>query len=82
MCFIFKQNAGRGMIQDRADIIPQQINIALWIGIRKSLNRNVLIGKQEKSFDQDSFFSPYISFKLFPELRKRDDTTGFYLPFI
>jgi hypothetical protein len=57
MCFILKQNAGRGLIKERADIIPQQINIVLWIGMRKSLNGNVLIGGEKKSYDQDSFFS-------------------------
>jgi len=67
MCFILKQNAGRGLIQDLAIIIPQQINIILWIGTRKSFNRNVLIEREKKSYDRDSFFSPYISFKLFPE---------------
>jgi hypothetical protein len=43
MCLILKQNAGRGMIQDRANIIPQHINILLWIRMKKSLNRNVLM---------------------------------------
>jgi len=82
MCFILKQNAGRGLIQERADIIPQQINMVLWIGMRKSLNGNVLIGREKKSYDQDSLFSPNISLKLFPEFRKRDDTAGVYLPFV
>jgi len=47
MCFIFKQNAGDGLIQDLAIIIPQQINTVLWIGMRKSLNRNVYIGREK-----------------------------------
>jgi hypothetical protein len=97
MCFILKQNARRGLIQERADVIPQQINIVLWIGIRKSLNRNVLTGREKRFYNQNFFFrlafarmpsaeargaSPYISLKLFPEFRKWDDTTGFYLNFI
>jgi len=82
MCFILKQNARSGLIQERADIIPQQINIVLWIGMRKTLNGNVLIGRKKKSYDQDSFFSPNISLKLFPEFRKRDDATGVYLSFV
>jgi len=81
MCFILKQNAGRGVIQHLATIIPQQINILLWIGMKKSLNRNVLIGREKKFYKQDPF-SPYISSKLFPEFRKRDYTMGFYLTFI
>jgi len=56
MCFILKQNARRGLIQERADVIPQQINIVLWIGIRKSLNRNVLIEEEKKFCEQDFFF--------------------------
>jgi hypothetical protein len=44
------------MIQDLAIIIPQQINIVLWIGVRKSLNRNVLTGRKKESYNQDSFF--------------------------
>ena len=56
MCFILKQNARRGLIQERADVIPQQINIVLWIGIRKSLNRNVLIEEEKKFYEQDFFF--------------------------
>jgi|SRR4030042_3461433 len=55
MCFILKQNAGRGVTQDRADIIPQQINIILWIGMRKSLKGNAFIGREKKSYNQDSF---------------------------
>jgi len=57
MCFILKQNAGGGLIQDLAIIIPQQINTVLWIGMRKSLNGNVFIGREKKSYDQDSFFT-------------------------
>jgi hypothetical protein len=56
MCLILKQNARRGLIQERADVIPQQINIVLWIGIRKSLNRNVLIEEEKKFYEQDFFF--------------------------
>jgi hypothetical protein len=75
MCFILEQNAGSGLIQERADAIPQQINIMLWIGMKKSLDGNVLTADARE-------VSPYISSKLFPEFRKRDDTTGFYLNFI
>jgi hypothetical protein len=82
MCFILKQNAGKGLIQARADFIPQQINTLLWIGRKKSLNRKFYIGREKNLMPGKSFFSPYISSKLLPELRKRDDTTGIYLPFV
>jgi hypothetical protein len=61
MCSILKQNAGRGMTHDWAHIIPQQINIALWIGIRKSLNRNVFIGREKNLLTRIPFFTLDIS---------------------
>jgi hypothetical protein len=61
MCFILKQNAGRSLIQERADIIPQQINILLWIEMKKSLNRNVLIKRAENLMAGMLFFTLHIS---------------------
>jgi hypothetical protein len=69
MCFILKQNAGRGLIQERADIIPLQFNIVLCIEMRKSLNRNVLMGREKKSYDQDSFF--HLAFARMPRAEAR-----------
>ena len=60
MCFIFKQNAGKGLIQERADLIPQQINILLWIGMKKSLNRNVHIGREKNTLARIPFFTLHI----------------------
>ena len=56
MCFILKQNAGKGLIQERADFIPQQINIILWIGMKNSLNRNVLVRREKNIMAGIPFF--------------------------